>query len=53
MNTSGIPLKMPSFSEFANLRKWDRGKTLPPSKRYLDKVHLDIIYGNSISKQVL
>ena len=22
----------------------------PPSKRYLDKVHMDIVYGDSISK---
>ena len=40
----------PSLDEFTNLRKRDRGAALPPSKRYLDKVHMDIVYGNSISK---
>ena len=40
----------PSLGEFANLRKHKRGKALPLSERYLDKVRLDIIYGNLISK---
>ena len=40
----------PSLGEFANLRKRNHGKALPPSKRYLDKVHLDIVYGDSISR---
>ena len=40
----------PSLGEFANLRKRKRGGPLPPSKRYLDKVHLDIVYGDTISK---
>ena len=40
----------PSLGEFANLRKRDRGKALHSSKRYLDKVHMDIVFSNSISK---
>ena len=40
----------PSLGKFANLRKRDHGEAFPPSKRYLEKVHLDIVYGNSISK---
>ena len=40
----------PSIGEFAKLRRRDRGGALPPSKHYLDKVHLDIVYGDTISK---
>ena len=45
---SGEPLQ--SLGEFANLKRRRRGKVLPPSKKYLDKVHMDIVYGDVISK---
>ena len=32
----------PTIGEFANIRKRNRGKALPLSNRYLDKVHLSI-----------
>ena len=35
---------------FANIRKRKHGTALPPTKQYLDKVHLDTIYGDTISK---
>jgi hypothetical protein len=37
------------IGEFANTCKRNCGKTLPPTKRYLDKVHLYIIYVNITS----
>ena len=40
----------PSLGEFANLRRRDRGTALPPSMRNLDKIHMDILYGDSKSK---
>ena len=40
----------PTIGEFANIRKRNRGKALPPTKHYLDKVHLDIVFGDTISK---
>ena len=40
----------PSIGEFANLKKRKCGKILPPSPHFLDKVHLDIVYGDTISK---
>jgi hypothetical protein len=40
----------PTIGEFANIRKRKRGTILPPTKRYLDKVHLDIVFGDTISK---
>ena len=39
----------PSIVEFSNLRKRARGKYLAPTDHYLDKVHLDIIFGDTIS----
>ena len=39
-----------SIGEFSNLRKGARGKALAPTNHYLDKVHLEIIFGNTISK---
>ena len=45
---SGEPLQ--SLGEFANLKRRRRGKVLPPSKKYLDKVHMDIVYGDFVSK---
>ena len=44
----GEPL--PSIGEFANLRKRKRGKPLPPTKHYMEKVHLDIVYGDYVSR---
>ena len=32
------------------MKRRSRGKVLPPSKKYLDKVHMDIVYGDVISK---
>ena len=40
----------PSLGEFANLRKHPCGKPLPPSKRSLNKVYMDITYGNVMRK---
>lgn len=36
--------------EFASICKRNRGKALPPTKRSLDKVHLDIVFGDTTSK---
>ena len=41
---------MPISWRFANLRKRNCGKALPPSKHYLDKIHLDTLYGHSIRR---
>ena len=40
----------PSIGYFSNLRKRARGKPLAPTNHYLDKVHLDIVFGNTIIK---
>jgi len=40
----------PSIGEFATMNKRCRGKPLPPTPRYLDRVHLDIAFGDTISK---
>ena len=45
---SGEPLQ--SLGEYANMKRQRRGKVLPPSKKYLDKVHVDIVYGDVVSK---
>ena len=44
----GEPLQ--SIGEFAKLNRRKRGQVLPPSNFYLDKVHVDIVYGDIISK---
>ena len=40
----------PTIREVANICKRNHGKALPPIKHYLDKVHLDIVVGDTISK---
>ena len=40
----------PTIGEFANIRKRRCGASLAPTKRDLDKVHLDVVYGDAISK---
>ena len=40
----------PSTGEFSNLQKQACGKDLAPTDHYLDKVHLDIVFGDNIRK---
>ena len=40
----------PSIDKFSNLRKRARGKSLAPTDHYLNKVHLDIVFGDTIRK---
>ena len=40
----------PSIGEFATMNRRKRGKALSPSHHYLDKVHMDIAFGDTISK---
>ena len=44
----GKPIQ--SIGEFSTLNKRKRGQMLPPSKKYLDKVCMDIVYDDVISK---
>lgn len=44
----GEPLQ--TLGEVVNQRSSPRGGALPPSKHYLDKVHMDIVYGDVISR---
>ena len=40
----------PSIIIFSNLRKRSCGKALAPTDHYINKVHLDIVFANTISK---
>ncbi len=40
----------PSMGEFANLKKRKHSKVLPPTPHFLNKVHIDTIYGDITSK---
>ena len=39
----------PSIGKFSNLQKRSRCKALAPTDQYLDKVHLEIVFGDTIS----
>ena len=41
---------IPSIGEFATMRRRKRGKTRAPTPHYLDLVHMDIVYGDVISR---
>ena len=44
---SGAPLE--TLSRFTSMRRSKRGQVQPPSKKYLDKVHVDILFGDVVA----
>lgn len=44
---SGAPLD--TLSRFTSMRRSRRGQVQPPSKKYLDKVHVDILFGDVVA----